>query len=309
MKISSIIYKLIIFLYKLFPLKKQLCLLMRKLKISNNKFYKDFKFKGLFRVNIANEKHFKLFHFGGTIENEIFWKGLDNSYEQETIWLWEELCNHSEVIFDVGANTGVYSLVAKTINPNAKVFAFEPSKNIFNKLQLNNNINRFDINCNQTALSNKSGQQIFYDVFHPNRYSASLSADKIKNTTWNRDPINEYYVNTMKCSDFIKTYNIEKIDLFKIDVELHEPEVIAGMENYLELYKPIVIIEILTEDIAIKLNSIIDTKDYEIFCLDGFKKIIPLEIFKAIPSKENYLFFHKDRKEFINQYTSIYKLS
>ena len=38
--------------------------------------------------------------------------------------IWKELCEVANTIFDVGANTGVYSLVAKTINKDAQSFCF-----------------------------------------------------------------------------------------------------------------------------------------------------------------------------------------
>jgi tRNA1(Val) A37 N6-methylase TrmN6 len=40
--------------------------------------------------------------------------------------LWIKLCRQSETILDVGANTGVYALVAGAVNKKAKIFAFEP---------------------------------------------------------------------------------------------------------------------------------------------------------------------------------------
>ena len=78
-------------------------------------------------------------------------------------------------IFDVGANTGIYSLVAKTLNKEAKVFAFEPSSKLSKSLNKNNQINNYDIICEKIALSNKSDHQIFYDTTYENQTSASLN--------------------------------------------------------------------------------------------------------------------------------------
>ena len=57
-------------------------------------------------------------------------------WEKVSLQLWEELCKESEVIFDVGSNTGVYSLLAKSSNPKSKVYAFEPIKRISALLNL-----------------------------------------------------------------------------------------------------------------------------------------------------------------------------
>ena len=45
-----------------------------------------------------------------------------------------------DVIFDIGANTGIYSMVTKAINPSSKIHAFEPSKQTYFKLKLNSRI-------------------------------------------------------------------------------------------------------------------------------------------------------------------------
>ena len=78
---------------------------------------------------------------------------------------------------DIGANTGVYSLVTKTLNPNAKVIAFEPIQRTFEKLVYNNFINNYDIICEQTALSDKDGQGYIYDPDTVHNNLATLNAD------------------------------------------------------------------------------------------------------------------------------------
>lgn len=59
------------------------------------------------------------------IANKLYYCGL-KGYEYETIKIWIELVKKSEVIFDIGAYTGLYSLIAALINNKARVFAFEP---------------------------------------------------------------------------------------------------------------------------------------------------------------------------------------
>ena len=140
MKITTAVYKVLIKLHIINPFKKLICHALRWLSIPHNKFYKDINFEGKFNVGF-DKKNFFLFHFGDTISKHTFWNGLFKTWENETGWIWKELCENSNYIFDVGANTGVYSLVAKTINKESKVFAFEPSINTFKQLKKNNQIN------------------------------------------------------------------------------------------------------------------------------------------------------------------------
>ena len=158
---KQLIYKSLIKFYKIIPGKKLICQLLKFAKIPNSKFYKDLKFTGQFKVNINKKKSFKLYHHGGRIENETYWNGIFRTWENDTGWIWLELCKFSETIIDIGANTGIYSMIAKTINPNSNVYAFKPSNNTFSKLLLNNKLNDFDITCEQIALSNATGKTFF----------------------------------------------------------------------------------------------------------------------------------------------------
>ena len=54
----------------------------------------------------------------------------------------------------------------------------------------------------------------------------------------------------------------------KIDVETHEPEVIEGMGKYLKNFKPTLLIEILNDDIASQIQTLIADIDYIYFNLN-----------------------------------------
>ena len=50
--------------------------------------------------------------------------------EEEIIDCWRETARGAKVIFDVGANAGIYSLAALACEPNVTVYAFEPTPEI-----------------------------------------------------------------------------------------------------------------------------------------------------------------------------------
>jgi FkbM family methyltransferase len=239
------------------------------------------------------------------IENETFWKGLFNTFENDTGWIWKQLCACSNTVFDIGANTGIYSMVAKTINPSVKVHAFEPSVHTFKKLQLNCDLNKFDIKCEQIALSNKECKQLFYDTYYTHQTSASLSPDKLKNWSGFEGETFEYEVETTTISSYVETHHIEQIDLIKIDIEMHEPEAIEGFGEYLERFKPIVLIEVLSEEVAEKLNQLINIDDHLIFHLEEEGKAEKKDEFSVFPGKWNFLFFHKENINKVKQHTTL----
>ena len=53
--------------------------------------------------------------------------------------------------------------------------------------------------------------------------------------------------------------------MIKIDVERHEPEVLEGLGKYLELFQPTLLIEILNDDIAMKVDKILKGIPYLFF--------------------------------------------
>ncbi|WP_081212333.1 FkbM family methyltransferase [Salegentibacter sediminis] len=272
---------------------------------------KKLRFRGKFRVRLPNNNHFYMINYGSMIENETFWEGAFKTFENDVGWLWIELCRCSDVIFDIGANTGIYSLVAKSINPASSVYAFEPSIHTFKRLELNNKINSFDIHCEEKAVSNYTGNQLFYDLPYPND-NASLSPDKMKNWSGYKGSMMEYEVETVQLSSYIKNQNIPGIDLIKFDIEMHEPEAIKGLENYLLKYKPIMFIEVLSVGVANRLNELFNLNDYKLFHLQKGNKIEKLSEFKMCREylnnwEWNFLLFHKDLEEKVKRCTSIYE--
>jgi len=295
-------------LYEL-SVMKVFCMMIKKSGIPIGSFYQFLRFNGEFKVMVADNTFFYLIHNGGIIENEIFWKGLFQTWEKDIGWLWKELCVCSEVIVDVGANKGIYSLVAKALNPAATVYAFEPSMKTIEQLKINFKRNEFDIITEQIALSDSEGKKIFYDVPHKNQSSASLSSKKLKDNDLYKGEIFEYEVQAKKMSTYIEEKDITQIDLIKIDVELHEAEVIDGLGDFLNKFKPVVVLEILRDEVAAKLHKIIDLDNYIMFGLKNQDTVVRCESF--YPKKEdgimNYIFFHKDKEAFMRLHTSLFK--
>jgi FkbM family methyltransferase len=157
--------------------------------------------------------------------------------------VWAELAKKSETIFDIGANTGIYSIMAKTYNPSANVFAFEPQPNVYLALLKNNAINKFDIRCERIALSSKSGKASFYNYGNNTFTERNTTAGSL-NPNWRKKDQNIIEVQTERISNFCKKEKVKKIDLMKIDVETHEYEVLRGYGNLIHKHKPYIILEI-----------------------------------------------------------------
>ncbi|MCF8459647.1 MAG: FkbM family methyltransferase [Flavobacteriales bacterium] len=294
MKLSSTIYQTLLSIYKVAPFQGTWAHLLRLLPINFDRFYQDLHFNGTSIVH-SKSGSFQINHRGSSIENQIFWKGLHHSFEEDTIWMWELLCKQSGVILDIGANTGVYSLIAKAENPKSRVIAFEPSRKMYPELLASVGLNNFDIECEKIALSNSSGNKIFFDSKTTNfPSSGSLSAAKLKDETSNLEEIVEYSVQCSTLDRYLTEKNVKQVDLIKIDIELHEPEFFEGFKS-LQRFRPTIIVEILTEDIANRLKTIVDMTDYRLFRLVGINKMVELSEFSTDPNHVNHLLLPREK--------------
>ena len=250
--------------YKLIPFKKQIFQIVKHFWVPPHSIFKHLHFIGNFKVQIGTTVSFKIKHHGSEIENDIFWKGINAGWEKVSMQLWIQLCKNSNIVLDIGANTGIYALTAKALNPNAQVYAFEPLTQIFRKLKANNDLNNFDILCIEKAVSDKNGKAIIYETGNDLITAATMNAETRKYGALDV----ETEIETITLDTFVSDNHLGKIDLIKVDVETYEPNVLEGYKNYLAVHRPNFLIEVLTDDVGQKLQKIFDGLGYCYFNID-----------------------------------------
>ncbi|MBC7797057.1 MAG: FkbM family methyltransferase [Pyrinomonadaceae bacterium] len=251
-------------IYDVIPLKKNVFSFAKNFVSPSERIHKHLHFKGNIRIPIDREYSFKVRHHGYEVENSLFWAGIGRGWEKVSLSLWVKLVRDANVIFDIGANTGVYSLIAKSLNPNAQVYAFEPVARVFEKLEYNIKLNDFDVVCLDSAASNTDGTATIYDTSEEHTYSVTVN----ENLNANNIAVVPTTIKTVRLDTIIKSNQIEKVDLIKIDVETHEAEVIEGLGEYLEKFKPTMLVEILNDEVGRKVQALVDNKGYAYFNLD-----------------------------------------
>jgi FkbM family methyltransferase len=253
--------------YELFPFKKEIFSAVKFFFPSlPENVYQHLHFKGIIdiTVNKTDGRKFKLYHDGESIENQIFWKGINSWYEGVSMQYWIKLCNFSEVVMDIGAYHGIYALVAASIHPDKKVFAFEPVKGSYNILLKNIRINHFSIKAFNCAVSDEDGMAEFYNIDS----SANLIGSLNKKSFIHPEKLVVQTIPVRSAGSILREFNLPKIDLVKIDVEGHEINVLQGMYDYLRRDKPSLILEVLNEESARKLNELFKELDYLYFDID-----------------------------------------
>ena len=251
------------------------------------KYAKKLRFKGVFNVKTEKGNSFKLYNNAFLLETHIFWLGIDNyQWENKTREIWCDLSTKSNTIADVGANVGIFSVLAKANNPNAQVIAFEPQPNIFEILKKNN------------AISNTSGSVPFFN-HGPNTFSDNNTTSGSLNKTWRPIDQNSIYVEAITLESYINTNNIEAIDLLKIDVETLEYEVLLGYGSFLLKHEPIIILEIQSKEIGSNIESLLTIDLYLYYSIDESQGLVKIDVL-GTGEDNNYLLCPKSKIHLIN---------
>ena len=79
-----------------------------------------------------------------TIASKMYWQGIQ-AHEPETIAIYLELIPKVNIVFDVGASSGLFSLIAGVVNPKLTIHAFEPVPETFAFLTNNIAVNNLKI--------------------------------------------------------------------------------------------------------------------------------------------------------------------
>lgn len=128
------------------------------------------------------------------------------------------------IIFDVGGHVGIASIMFATQYPKAKIVTFEPCPINFSYLIHNLKVNHIKNVFVLPYGVSKNARNI--DLVFEKGNSGGTSAYTHDNQT-----IGKISVPTVKLDDIIDLLNLNKIDIFKIDTEGAEYEVLFNMKH------------------------------------------------------------------------------
>lgn len=209
--------------------------------------YSHLWFEGDFQANVKGAQ-FLIRHHGTEIENELFWRGTFWG-ERSTVRTVLALFRDTHSFIDIGANTGFYSLLAKSSNPKIKVMAVEPSPANFRALKTNIKLNPWHVELLEAAVTDHNGEVTLHD-FPGLSYSASLDAEWREGTTERR--VSGHTLDSLVDRHGLGTGKL----LVKIDVEGHEPEVLKGAERTINAGAQF-LIEIIRDNLAAEISELL----------------------------------------------------
>lgn len=189
------------------------------------------------------------------IQKQIYFFGHYEVEKAETLF-WKSLIKDNDIILDIGANIGYYSLMASKRIKSGKIYAFEPVKQTYAKLIKNIELNNFqNIVPVNKAVSNK--EDIIEIYVADNKNTGTSSITNHAHFSGEKQP-----VVAIPIDSFVRENKIPKVDIIKIDVEGAESLVIEGMQETLIKFNPYILIELIDERLKAAGSSLILIYDF-----------------------------------------------
>jgi FkbM family methyltransferase len=149
--------------------------------------------------------------------------------EEHLLDAWRGFARDAKVVFDVGANGGIYSLAALDAQPAAAVHAFEPTAEIAARLRRTAEINNLTgLTVHEVAVSNYDGQAILR-----RSEPADGGNEGMNFIVRDRNEAGALRVPAVRLDTVCAERGIERVDLVKLDVQGSEGDALEGAEGLL----------------------------------------------------------------------------
>jgi len=185
-------------------------------------------------------------------DRQVFHLKRSGRYEPESLQAWADMIQYGDTVLDVGAYTGLYSILAA--KKGATVYALEPMPANAWRCSCNFDLNQYpgNIKLLRTAASDEMGiVSLHYNRRVPLTTGGSINGrGSMHNETMD--------VPTIKIDALALT---TKVSAMKIDVERHERAVIKGAIRLIERDRPKLLIETLDAEMSEDLLKLLPGYD------------------------------------------------
>lgn len=164
--------------------------------------------------------------------------------ENENLSFFSSLVEEGDIVIDIGANIGIYSLQAYSVNSKGKIIAVEPDPYNIELLKENIRINEFDIEIVDKAITDRSKNITMY----------RRRSDSGRSSIFRPEVTGEsnFSVESLSLDGLIDELELKSVDLIKIDVEGAEDLIISGGKHTLEKRKIKIFMEIHSDRADVK---------------------------------------------------------
>lgn len=209
------------------------------------------------------------------LQRHIYFYG---DYEEEICQQWLNLAGEATTIFDVGANVGIYSLLAAGKNSHATIHAFEPTPELLDTFNSNLRLNKFtNVVVNSVAVGQNRGQAFLHRCAGGNNSNEGMNfVSEIAED--NSDVATE----VISLDDYCREEGISRIDLMKMDIEGGEYKALLGLQNLLKEKAIGCLFMELAEWAAARSGN--STADIKRFLMDAGYQIYTMNADKLVPT-------------------------
>jgi FkbM family methyltransferase len=295
--IKRLLEKIFNYVYPLLkPAGVQKFLRLIGFKFPYHRFAEKLDYQGIVTFEVNGEK-IRMKSYNGYIEVTLFWYGPFAIWEAMQLKLWSSLVPSSTVVLDIGANTGIYSLIG-ALNKEAAVYAFEPVPVVRKMLTENVALNGDRVKIKELVIGDYVGQETLYiprqgwvDVASINKQFAEhfVITDTMQELICPMTTVDAFLGEIDPSS--------KEVILAKIDVEGAEHRVLMGMKATLEERNVHFTAELLDEAFFALCVALIPTSYYCYAINERAKTITKTTQF--VPGVGNYYFTKEDKGETI----------
>ncbi len=188
-------------------------------------------FTSFYRKSIARDAlFFDVAGFDMCISDESVYEYTLKEYEPDVVRHVASAIKSGDIVVDIGANIGYYTLVAaRSVGEGGRVYAFEPDPGNFHMLTENVKANSFtNVVAIQKAVSATTGAT---QLLQKKASTHSLFDHRLAPTK------RSIPIETVALDDFLSTLSLtdqQRVSLVKIDAEGAEPLVLEGLANFIK---------------------------------------------------------------------------
>jgi FkbM family methyltransferase len=175
-----------------------------------------------------------------TVVKELHWTDYAG-WEPTSLRLWAALAERATgTVLDVGAYSGIYSILAATVNPRRRVLAVDIQRDCVERIRENARANGLDnVEPHLAAASNRSRSVRFFFRREPDILTSVAS---LVDTDYANDSAD---VAAVRLDDLLAEHGVgDDVSLIKIDVEGAELEALEGLAETLAATRPAVLLEV-----------------------------------------------------------------
>lgn len=202
------------------------------------------------------------------VERSIFWQ----TYEPVTLAMWNRGVGAGDVVIDVGANVGVFSLIAA--RNGASVHSFEPSAVTRARLQANLDSNEFGsrVSVVPYAANDIGGTALLFQDIHADSAWRNVGVASMSNQNAGGAGTE---IQCITIDDYVATARLERVSWIKLDIQGAELMALRGASGTMTKFRPRILVEFDPVHSANmgwgqrELDQFFEAHDYQLSCVEA----------------------------------------